>query len=308
MPTRIAFGALLLFSLAGPNPSRGSENVPYRPFAQLADVPAKGQFIIGGIYEESEAYRIWTPREQHNITVEKGGEDYGIDINQGFLAVQYGLTRQWALDLEVGYTSIGTRSFSEDNSVEKTSGMMDIAFGARYQLFSEAEAESKWIPTLTFRAGAVIPGTFDKDFPFAPGQRSAAIQPEFLARKHFGWTGFGAYGDAFYRWNRTTGNDQYSTTIGLFQQIKGWELAAGYRHMQTIAGSDIKFDPDLPSEIDYPRAVREINDSIEAGFSYTTSKRHLRYGFHTRTVIDGSNTDRKFWIGASFDIPLGGKN
>ena len=138
--------------------------------------------------------------------------------------------------------------------------------------------------------------------------RSAAIEPEVLARKHFGWTGFGAYFDGLYRWNRTTGNDQYMTTIGLFQQIKGWELAVGYRHLQTISGGDIVYNPADPSGILYPRDVREINDSIEAGFSYTTSKRHWRYGFHTRTVIDGSNTDKKFWIGGSIDIPFGGKH
>ena len=291
-----------------PQPGAGFQDVPSRPFAQLADVPAKGQFIVGAVYEESEAYRIRAPRDQHDITVDKGGEHYGIDITQGFLALQYGLTTRWALDVNAGYTTLGTRSFSENNKVDSTSGIMDWSFGVRYQLLNEAEAESKWSPTLTFRAGAVLPGNFDKDATFAPGLRSAAIQPELLARKHFGWTGFGAYGDLFYRWNRTSGNDQYATAIGLFQQIKGWELAAGYRHLQTLSGGDIRFDPDFPAEIEYPRDVREINDSIEAGFNYTTSKRHFRWGFHTRTVFDGSNTDRKFWIGGSLDVPLGGKS
>jgi hypothetical protein len=81
----------------------------------------------------------------------------------------------------------------------------------------------------------------------------------------------------------------------------------GYRHMQTISGGNIQYDPANPQDLYYPRAPREINDSIEAGFSYTTSTRHWRYGFHTRTIFDGSNTDRKFWIGASIDIPFGGE-
>jgi len=116
----------------------------------------------------------------------------------------------------------------------------------------------------------------------------------------------GAYGDALYRWNRTTGNDQYITVVGLFQQIQRWELAAGYRHLQTISGSDIKFDPTDPTSLVYPRDPRENNDSIEAGFSYTTSRHFVRYGFHSRTVFDGSNTDRKFWVGGSVDFFLGG--
>ena len=153
-----------------------------------------------------------------------------------------------------------------------------------------------------------MPGSYNESFVFAPGVRSAAIEPELLLRKHFGWPGLGVYGDALYRWNRTTGNDQYIIAVGLFQQIKGWELDVGYRHMQTISGGDIIYDPNDPSAIDYPREVREINDSIEAGFSYTTSKRHFRYGFQSRTVFDGNNTDRAFWVGGSLDIPIGGKH
>ncbi len=185
---------------------------------------------------------------------------------------------------------------------------MDWSFGVRYQIFNETNTESRWVPTLTFRAGAVLPGTYDEHFKFAPGLRSAAIEPEFLLRKHFGWPGLGFYGDALYRWNKTTGNDQYITVVGLFQQIKGWELDVGYRHLQTISGSDIVLpnSADLTT-LEYPRDPRENNDSIEAGFSYTTSKRHVRFGFHTRTIFDGNNTDRKFWIGGSIDWPFGGK-
>ena len=124
-------------------------------------------------------------------------------------------------------------------------------------------------------------------------------------RNILGWPGLGAYFDGLFRWNRTTGNDQYMTVIGLFQQIKGWELDLGYRHLQTISGGDVVINAD--QSVSYPRGVREINDSIEAGFSYTT-KRHIRYGFETRTIFDGSNTDSKFWFGGSIQIPFGGKN
>jgi hypothetical protein len=288
-----------------------SENVPYRPFAQWADLPERGQFVFGLVYQESEAYHIWAKGKQYNVTVKPAdGESYGIDINQGFFALQYGLTEKWALDLNVGATTEGTRSFTAGNATESTTGLMDWSLGVRYQIFNEAlQTNSPWLPTLTFRAGAVLPGTFNEEFDFAPGLRSAAIEPEFLLRKHFGWPGLGVYGDALYRWNRTTGNDQYITAIGLFQQIKGWELDAGYRHLQTLSGTDISFaDPNNLATLDYPRDAREISDAIEAGFSYTTSKRHFRYGFQTRTVFDGINTDRKFWIGASIDIPIGGKH
>jgi hypothetical protein len=200
---------------------------------------------------------------------------------------------------------MGSRSFS-NGKVESTTGLMDISFGVRYQIFREEDAPCRWLPTLTFRAGAVMPGTYEEEIPFAPGVRSAAIEPELLFRKHVGWTGFGIYGDGLFRWNRTSHNDQYITSVGIFQEIKGWELDAGYRHMQSVSGHDIEFNPDAPTQIDYPRAVREIYDAVEAGFSYTTRKHHIKFGFHTRAVLDGTNTDQKFWVGGSVSVPFGG--
>jgi hypothetical protein len=299
-----------LFAALLPPALMASENVPHRPFAQWADVPLKGQFVFGIVYEESEAYHIYVNNQSHNVTWHSGGESYGIDINQGYFALQYGITERWAADLNIGATTLGWRSF-DNGTVQSTTGLADWSFGVRYQIVNEAKASSRWLPTLTFRAGAVLPGSYSETIAFMPGLRSAAIEPEMLVRKHFGWPGFGAYGDALYRWNRTTGNDQYIAVIGLFQQIKGWELDVGYRHLGTLSGSDIIYPVDPAANgglnIIYPRDPRENHDSIEAGFSYTTSKRQWRYGFHCRTVLDGNNSDQKFWVGGSIDIPFGGK-
>jgi len=293
-----------------------TENVPHAPFAEWADVPQPGQLIAGLVYQESESYHIWAGGHRYNIDYIKSGEHYGIDINQGYLALQYGITKRWALDLNVGYTTSGWRSFSNDGNtpgdVKSTTGLMDYSFGVRYQIFNEAtDTNSPWTPTLTFRAGAVLPGTYNEDLPFAPGVRSAAIEPELLAKKHVGWPGFGVYGDALYRWNRTTANDQVIASVGFFQQLKGWELDAGYRRLQTISGNNLFYDPNartLSTSNPDPTAgfaeLREINDSIEAGFSYTTSKRHIKYAFYTRTVFNGENSDQKFWIGGGISMPF----
>jgi hypothetical protein len=53
--------------------------------------------------------------------------------------------------------------------------------------------------------------------------------------------------------------------------------------------------------------VRENSDATEAGFSYTTSQRHIQFGFYTRSVLEGSNTDAKFWVGGYLNIPFGGR-
>jgi len=293
-----------------------TENVPHAPFAEWADLPRPGQLVAGLVYQESESYHIWADGQRYDIDYIKGGEHYGIDINQGYVALQYGLTRRWALDLNVGYTTSGWRAFSNDNTpgdVRSTTGLMDYSFGVRYQIFNEdTDTNSPWIPTLTFRAGAVLPGTYSEDMPFAPGVRSAAVEPELLAKKRFGWPGFGAYADALYRWNRTTANDQVIASIGFFQQIKGWELDAGYRHLQTLGGYNLFYNPGTrmltTSDPGNPNEgfaeLREINDSIEAGFSYTTSKHHIKCEFYTRTVFNGNNSDQKFWIGGGISVPF----
>jgi hypothetical protein len=286
-----------------------SENVPHRPFAEWANVPDQGQFVVGIVYSEAEAYHIWAAGQYHNVSWPSSGESYGNDNHQGYLALQYGLTEKWALDLSVGYVSAGYR-FYDNGGIQSTDGLMDIGFGARYQIYNETNAPAAWVPTVTFRAGAVMPGTYDQDFIFAPGLRAAAIEPELLLRKHLGWPGFGFYGDGLFRWNRTTGNNQYIIATGVFQEIKGWEVDFGYKHLQTLSGSDIIYPVDPASNggynIIYPRDPRENYDAIEFGFSYTTSVRHWRYGFQLTSILDGNNTDAKLWVGGSIDVPFGG--
>jgi hypothetical protein len=303
---RVARHGWLLLALGAAQAVLASENVPELPFAEWADVPAPGQFILGAVYEQSKSYNIYAKDQVYGIKVRAGGENYGIDIRQGFFALQYGITERWAADLEVGGTTVGWRAFDPGNQVESTIGVMDTSLGVRYQIFNEAQCtDSPWIPTLTFRAGAVLPGTYDQNIAYAPGFRSAAIQPQLLARKHFGWPGLGGYFDGYYRWNMTTENDNYSVAVGFFQQIRGWELDAGYMHMQTTSGGDIAFAvPGDITSIIYPRDVREIFDSIQAGFSYTTSKRHWKYGFHANIYVDGNNSDNKPWFGGSIEIPI----
>jgi hypothetical protein len=309
---RLATLAGLLMAMALAPTTLASENAPHRPFAYWADIPDDGQFIVGGVYEQSEAYHMWAGGKYHNVTQMSGGEHYGTDINQGYLCLQYGITERWAADFNMGYTSVGWRFF-DGGDVQKTDGLMDYGVGVRYQIYNElTETNLPGMPTLTFRAGAVMPGTFSKSFAFAPGQRSASIEPEVLLRKRFGWPGLGVYGDGLYRWNMTIGNSQYIIATGLFQQIKGWEVDFGYKHLQTLSGTDITYPVDPASNdglnIIYPRDPRENYDAIEFGFSYTTRKSKWRYGFHLTSVVDGNNTDAKLWLGASIDIPFGGKH
>jgi hypothetical protein len=302
---RIPIALLALF--AAPFLHAG-ENEPRRPFAEWADVPAPGQLIFGTFYEQSEAYHVWehgNNRMPANTRVD--GENYGIDVRQGYFTFNYGLAEKWAADINVGGTTVGWRPF-DNGGIQQTTGIMDTTFGVRYQIFNETNAPCPWLPTLTFRAGAVINGIYKEDIAFAPGNHGVAVEPSLLFRKHVGWPGLGVWGDVLYRWEHTTGADQYIVAGGLFQQIGRWELDAGYRHLQTLSGEDIVLGPETSpstySSIIYPRDVREISDSIDAGFSYVTKKWGWRFGFHTRKTFDGSNTDSPLWLGGWVDIPL----
>lgn len=287
--------------LSGPFDSAGSETVPRKPFAEWAEVPAPGEFKLRIWYMEGEAYHVWYGRQRQNITIHKQGEDYGIDPMHGILAMEYGLTDRWAADLNLGYGTVGTRSFNPQGRSEETTGLLDSNFGVRYQL--SRESDQNWLPTVSFRAGAILPGTYDKNFPFAPGNHSVAIEPSLYARKHFGWTGFGAYGEAGYRWMRTSGDDQYAVAFGFFQEIQSWMLNAGWRHLQQISGYNLAPVP-VGTPVHYSPQVREVSDAFEAGFSYTTLKRNWKWGFYTSKTFDGSNTDSRFMVSGYLEIPF----
>jgi hypothetical protein len=309
----LASGVLFVSAVA--QNLRAGEDEPRQPFAQWADVPVPGQLIFGTTYEQSEAYHVW---EQGNNRVDANyrtaDQNYGIDVRQGYFTFNYGIAKNWAADLNIGATTVGWRPF-DNGTIQKTTGVMDFTFGVRYQIFNEAQSNAPaWLPTLTFRAGAIIPGLYDRHLGFAPGNSSAAIEPSILFRKHLGWPGFGVWGDVLYRWEHTDGDDQYIAAVGIFQQIKNWELDVGYRHLQTLSGQNIVLGPatgsgtyNSPTTVGsnwYPTDVREISDSLDFGFSYTTPKRHVRMGFQARKTFDGSNTDSPFWLGASLEIPL----
>jgi hypothetical protein len=311
----LAPGILSLCVLAG-NLLAG-EDEPRLPFAQWAEVPQQGQLLFTTTYEQSEAYHVWQQgNNRANANYRTDDQNYGIDVRQGYFTFDYGITKKWAADLNLGGTTVGWRPF-DNGTIQKTTGVMDPTFGVRYQIFNEADSNSPaWLPTLTFRVGGILPGEYDRTLAFAPGNHGAAIEPSILFRKHLGWPGFGIWGDFLYRWEHTSGADQYIASFGLLQEIKSWEVDVGYRHLQTLSGENIVLGPPTPgisgtynSPVTvgpnwYPTDVREISDSIDAGFSYTTPKHHLKWGFHARKTFDGSNTDSPLWLGASLQIPF----
>src|SRR5580700_3820635 len=132
---RLATAAGIMAAVLIARPLLASEDEPRRPFAQWADVPEEGQLVFGTFYEQSEAYHVW---EQGNnrmvVNYRTGGENYGVDVRQGYFTLDYGLTERWAADVNFGGTTVGWRAF-DNGGIGQTTGTMDTTFGVRYQIF-----------------------------------------------------------------------------------------------------------------------------------------------------------------------------
>src|ERR1700748_3844279 len=111
-PIRRSLSVVLLFLATTIFQVRASENVAHEPFAQWADVPGYGQLVVRLTYEESDAYHFWAGNTRHLVDFPDRGEHYGIDINQGYVSLQYGLSKKWAADLSIGGTTVGWRYFA----------------------------------------------------------------------------------------------------------------------------------------------------------------------------------------------------
>jgi hypothetical protein len=287
---------LALWPVEGP----ASENLPAKPFGQAAFLPEPRQFVVTPWYQYTEFQEVWRGSHHENITV---GDEHGFDQNDGMVLIEYGLKKNWAADVLLGYTGLSTRSTTPNGSVEKTDGLMDVTFGVRWQVLDENAADSKWAPTLTLRAGGIVRGTYDEDFPFAPGNGSVGVEPSVLLDKSFGWAGFGMYGNLGYRSLRSGGNDQVFGSVGFSQRYKGFNFNAGYRHQQNTGGEDIG---GTGTTFVYSPKVKEINQMFEAGVGYTDrSGRHFQ--FYYSQNFNGRNTGDKMVYGIYGSFPIGGK-
>src|SRR5690349_18666049 len=88
---------------------KASENAPHIPFADWANVPDPGQLVVRSTYQESESYYFWAGNTRYKVDTLENGEHHGIDINQGFFSLQYGLNYKWAIDISLGFTTSGWR-------------------------------------------------------------------------------------------------------------------------------------------------------------------------------------------------------
>lgn len=280
--------------------SHASENLPAKPFGQAVWLPEPNQWLLTPWYQYTEFQEIWRGKNRETITT---GDGHGFDQNNGMVLLEYGIVKDWAADLLLGYTSLATRSFSTPaGSVRKTQGLMDIQLGMRWQLLNETNTTSAFTPDLTLRVGGIYNGSYDDDFPFAPGNGSVGIEPSVLIHKDFGWDGFGMYGNIGYRNMRSGGNSQVFGSVGVSQRYKGFTFNGGYRHQQNTTGEDVGGSGNT---ITYSNKVKEYNQYWVVGVGYTDKKtRH--YQFYLEENFNGHNTGNKTVYGIYATFPFGG--
>jgi hypothetical protein len=285
---------------------QAAEDLPKKPFGQDAILPYENQWILTPLYQYTGFEKAWAGKSKQDISYPN---NHGFDQNDFALLTEYGIKKDWAADLLLGFTDLATRSYSTPpGSVRHTRGLMDAQFGIRYELWNELYLKNWWTPTFTLRAGGIYRGTYQKSFPYAPGNGGVGLEISGMLQKHLGWEGFGVYATGGYRDIRSGGNSQFFATVGFNQQFRGAVLSAGYRHQQNTSGPDAVSTGDVltGNHIDYSSFDREENDQIEAGIGYT-DKRDWHWQFYWQGNFEGRNTGDKDRYGVYVSFPLGGK-
>jgi len=294
--------------------STATENLPRIPFAESARLPEPNQFVVTPWYSYSVFRKLWIGDTKTSIEM-KPKDDF--ELNDGMLRLDYGLSRRFALDLTFGYTSAATRAWNPQNEPQTAQGLMDTQLGVRYRLLDESEDQRWYVPTLTLRLGGIIKGTYDADFPMAPGDGASGIEASVMLTKTLSQSGFGVYGEFGYRLRDNHvpqtifGSAGVSETIKFNWAINSLSIYAGYRGLYDLNGSDltgtrVAAAPSDYINLSYTRSAQEIYHMGELGLAFT-DRRGRRYFFSCAGPFDGRNTGKvnNFIIGLSW--PLGPK-
>ena len=303
--TIVALGGLL------PSLVNATENLPRIPFAESARLPEANQFVVTPWYNYSVFRKLWIGPTKTSIEI-LPKDDF--ELNDGMLRLDYGLSRRFALDLTVGYTSAATRSWSPQAEPQTTQGLMDTQVGVRYRLLDECEGDAWYKPTLTLRLGGIIQGSYDADFPMAPGDGASGFEAAVLVAKTIKPCGGGFYCDFGYRLRDNHvpqtifGAAGLSQTIQIHWFITSLSVYAGYRGLYDLNGPDLTGSqvagvPHDYINLGYSRTAQEIYQMGELGLGMT-DKGGRRYFFSCAHPFDGRNTGKvnNFVIGLSWPI------
>ncbi len=213
--------------------------------------------------------------------------------------MQYAVLPDLAIDGWLGYSSAS----QGDNS---SAGLADSRLGVRYRLVDEFRSDSS-LPTISLRVGAVIPGTYEANQIYSPGDGVFGVEGSLLVGKHWAGLTLGAYGEVGYRYRTPYSEGDLEVDVpadlfasaGVYKTLyAGVSLSLGYRLQQGLSG------PDLMNRQAFPE-VKEVAHNAEFGLGYTDSGNRY-YGAYGSLVLAGRNTGKKTVIGFVVSAPLFG--
>jgi len=162
---------------------------------------------------------------------------------------------------------------------------MDLSLGVRYQVFNETKCRLPWLANvdLSSRGGIArllqSANRFRARGPFC-GNRTGINIAQTFRLAGLEAMRMGCIAGIALR------NDQYIVSVGLFQQIKGWELELAIVICKRISGGGISFRSSNPGGLVTHETPGKPTMPSMLVSSYTTFKHRIRYAFESRTVFD----------------------
>ena len=201
----------------------------------------------------------------------------------------YGVLDSVALDLRLGFAESDFEVEGSHPAVRKESysGLADVNFGLTWRILDEVLSDSRLMPSVALRAGAIIAGDYQTGYINSLGDGGDGFELSALAGKFFAER-FALSGEFGYR-NRN--NDvpdnlflRLSAGVSLWNRVG---LSVNYERIDTPWTSfdigDPGFSPDRFPE------VREEMELIGAGINCAVSDR-VNLVFSYASVIAGRNT------------------
>jgi hypothetical protein len=212
------------------------------------------------------------------------------------VAVEYGLMEKVALDLAIGYV----RAFGDPIVND---GLYDTTLGINFSILDELEWDQPWVPTLSFRFGGIIAGTYEANgllFPGIPGDKASGIEGEFSAGKLLPYD-FGVTAALGIRARDHDVPMDWHVRLSLFKTFfQNITLSVAYDQWRSTSGIDIG-DPDWnPGRF---RELRENVGNIEVGLGFDDPW-GLYWSLYYARTVNGRNTGIKNIGGLVITVPF----
>lgn len=211
------------------------------------------------------------------------------------ISLEYGVFDDLTVDLTLAYV----RGFGD---VPVNDGLYDTHLGLRYRILDEFESEHEWMPTLSFRFGGIIAGSYEVEglFPGIPGDKASGIEGEFLMGKLLPH-GVGIITALGLRARELSVPLEWHFRIGAFKTFfDSVVVSAAFDQWRATSGIDIGGPGFTPDRF---RELKEITQNIEVAIAYTDRGGRYYSSYYTRTV-GGRNTGIKNIVGGMITIPI----